>query len=165
MKLTPDIELAHIAILKADIESVANTGAVFDKLMFFNSEADFAKAVGKQLAAGDDLEVQFCQISFLGFEDDPEDLCEDDPAVKIIYRLHLFHEFKQERKDGTNSHDTFAAAVLNLRNKFLATIQINDHTDREALVQDGYIITDDESEFFKGAFGHWINLITKVELS
>lgn len=164
-KLTPAIEMLHRLLIKAAIESVPDTGAVFIKPEFFTSEQDFVERVCKLMTVGDDLEVQFCQISFLGFEDDPLDDCEDDPAVKIIYKIHLFHQYKPERADGTNSHDTFTAMLLNLRNKFLDTIEIDSNTERESLRADGFMITDDESEYFKGAFGHWINLITKVDIS
>lgn len=162
-KLTPEKELANRQQIKADIESVANSGAVFIRPAFFTSEQDFIDVVGKEVISGEDLEVRFCQISFVGFEDDPADLCEDNPAVKSIYRIHLFHQFNQGRPDGSCSHDDFVALVINLRNKFLSTIDLDANTEREALKMDGFIITSDESEFFKGAYGHWTNLITKVE--
>lgn len=164
-KLTPEIELLHRNRLKTDIETIPHTGAVFLKPTFFTSHQDFVDEVGKQVAVNDDLEVQFCQISWLGFEDDPSDGCEDNPSVKIVYKIHFFHQFEQERSDGTNSHDTFVAMILNLRNKFLSSIEIDADTDREALKTDGYMITSDESEFFKGAYGHFINLITKIDIS
>lgn len=163
-KLTPEVELFHRNKLKADIEQIANTGAVFTKPTFFSSYQDFVDEVGKQVTAGDDLEVQFCQISWIGFEDDDEDPCEDSPAVKIVYRLHFFHQFAQERKDGSNSHDTFTAMIINLRNKFLMSIVQGTNIEREPLKLDGFIITSDESEFFAGAYGHWCNLITKIEV-
>jgi hypothetical protein len=163
-KLTPAVELIHRQKLKTDLATVADTGAVFIRPEFFSSQQDFVKAVCKEVAAGDDLEVQFCQISWLGYEDDPDDPCEDNPTVKIVYKMHFFHQFIQERSDGTNSHDTFTAMIINVRNKFLATIHSVPNTEREAAKQQNFIITDENSEFFQGAYGHWCNLITKIEL-
>ena len=163
-KLTPEKELALRQQLKTDIETVPATGAVFIKPEYFTSEQDFLDAVGKEVVAGEDLEVRFCQISFLSFEDNDQDGCEDNPAVSVRYKIHFFHQYVSERSDGSNSHDDFVAMLLNLRNNFLQTIEIDANTEREALKQDGFMITDDESEFFKGAFGHWINLIAKINL-
>lgn len=163
-KLTPEVELFHRSKLKESIMEIQGTGSVFTVPEFFTSYQDFVDAVGHEVSAGDDLEVQFCQISWLGFEDSEDDPCEDNPAVKIIYRLHFFHQFEQKRLDGSNSHDTFTAMIINLRNKFLLSIVQAPNIEREPLKQDGYIITDDESEFFAGAYGHWCNLITKISI-
>lgn len=166
MKLTPAIELIHRNRLKSDIQQVPDTGAVFTKPTFFSSVQDFVDAVGKQVAAGDNLEVQFCQITFLKFEDSPNDPCPDDPLCWLHYRLHFFHQFEQQRANGTNSHDTFVAMLLNLRNKFLIEQDFDGgNTERKPLSPEQFIITDVESTYFKGAYGHYTNLISKIELS
>ena len=165
-KLTPAVELAHRMRLKQHIESVPNTGGVFTRITFFSSKEDFVAQIGRQVAEGDDLEVQFCQVSWLGFEDSASDPCPEDPTVTLNYRLHFFHEFKQERSDGSNSFDTFAQMIINLRNLFLQNQDFdNGNTERKPLKQPEFIITNGESEFFRGAYGHFVNLTTKIEIS
>jgi hypothetical protein len=167
-KLTPEKELELRAQIKTDVESVENTGAVFSKPEFFTSKQDFVARCTKQMVNGDDREVQFCQISFFGFEDLPNAgsaVCADDPPVRAIFRLHLFHEYVAKRSDNTNSHDTFTAMILNLRNKFLETQDQGEYTERTPLTPDQFIIFGQENEFFPGAYGHYTNLTVKVELT
>lgn len=165
MRLTPEKELAARTKLKTDLLTVGMIGSVFIKPAYFTSKADFVEQLGNQVAPGDDLEVQFCQVSFLKFEDSKTDGCADDPLVYVHYKIHLFHEFRQARKDGTNSHDTFVALILNLRNKFLLTQDAVANSERSPLAQEQFMLTDTENEFFPGAFGHYTNLITKIEVS
>ncbi len=165
-RLTKEIELDVRAKLRTDIRSIAASGLVLAKPTYFTGKQDFVdelKKAGTQVVNGGDIEVRFCQMQWIGFEDVPDD-CEDNPPVKILYKLHFFHEFISKRSDSSNSHDDFVAMILDLRNLFLANIVLPNNREREPLKQDGFMITGDENEFFKGAFGHYQNFIVKVEV-
>jgi hypothetical protein len=165
MKLTPAIELSHREALKTEIETIANTGKVYIRPRLFTSKQDFVSELGKSVVNGDDLEVQFCQITCQGWQDLNGQLCADDPPVQIIYRLHFYQDFVQQRSDGSCSHDTFVAMLLNLRNRFLLTMDRSSNTERKPLTLEQNIITGVENEYFPGAYGHYINLQTRIEVS
>lgn len=148
INLSPELELAIRAALKAKIETVPAIGAVFPREVFVTSKIDFFDKVG--MAVADDLELRMCEVTLLKFQDSLLEGCDDMPVVYLSYNVKIQHEYNDSRGDGSNSFDDFVRAGLDLRNAFLINRRMNftingvvTHTEHAPLVQTDFIITDD----------------------
>jgi hypothetical protein len=148
----------------------AITGYVFVRRPLIDSRADWAELLGVENADGK-LEIKYCTVDLLGFADSPTDGCDDDPLTTLSYSVHLFNQYRESAvSDDSNSTDDFTATVLDLRNSFLnANRGVGprgyppiENVERLPLVQSGFIILGEDP--LTGAFGHYIDLIAKVEV-
>jgi hypothetical protein len=140
------------------------TATAFVRRPVIDSKHDWAELLGKQ-NVDDELEVKCCTVDLLQFTDSDQEGCDDDPVVTLTYQVHLFHQYKEARSDDSNSTDDFAAAVLDLRNKFLEKNRdVAGVADAEylPLTQSGFIILGTDP--LTGSEGHFVDLIAKVEV-
>lgn len=142
----------------------ALTGSAFVRRPLIDSRQDWAELLGKQNVDGE-LEVKYCTIDLFQFDDSEQEGCDDDPVVTLHYQVRLFHQYKETRSDDSNSTDDFTAVVLDLRADFLnAKRGVAGVAGAEylPLVQSGFIILGDDP--LTGAFGHYVDLLAKVEV-
>lgn len=149
------------AAIKTAIKSIsAPVGNVFDKRIFLPTRTAYANLLGVRVSALDKMEIKFCDIDFVGFEDVKDEGAIKCVPTKFVYNLHIFHQYISERKDGSNSTDHFSAAVLGIRSYFLINKQIGggraDDIESSEFAQFGV-------DPFTDATGHFINLILKVK--
>lgn len=164
MKLTPEKELQIREALGE--KTAALTGSVFVRRPMIDSKQDWVELLGKE-NVDEELEIQACFVDFLGFTDSDQEGCDDDPVVTIDFRIHLFHEYREERSDDSTSTDDFTAVVLNLRNAFLDANRslgspVLARVETLPLVQSGFIILGVDP--LTGAFGHFVDFTASVEL-
>lgn len=163
--LTAEKEVLILTALAAKVGSVPGARNVIADEPLLDSKQDVLDTICIQ-NTDDETEVVYIKIDFLGFEDNAEEGCEDNPLTYLDYNLHVFQGYKEVRADGSSSATDIKRLVLNLRNRFLET-----DAGARALVadcetlplrQDKFIILDNDP--LTGAYGHFVDLIARVEI-
>lgn len=113
-------QLCRSAIV-ADIDAIDLSGNVFNRRRKITSRMDFFDKLGVDVGAGDGMEreIRFVDVDLLNIEDSPDEGPDDCPVAVLTYNLHLFHEFADERPDGSNSDRDFTDLQLRLRTHYL----------------------------------------------
>ena len=180
MSLTLAQELIIRRALADKIATVAAVGYVIPSPIVFSGKEEFwstvnGSAVNTQKLI-DQSPIKACWISFLGFLDSSQYGCEEEPQIKLSYRLDLFHQYEFTRVDETAtpdefnarlllSHNEFVGALLDLRSEFLgrrniagldpAEFEVKETT---SLVQTENVKNNDFCEYIPGIKGHQIKL-------
>ncbi|MBX3288457.1 MAG: hypothetical protein KF855_03835 [Acidobacteria bacterium] len=160
--LTSAKELEIRTFLGAKIAAV--TASSFIRRPMIDSKQDWVALLGKTNIDGE-YEMRYCTVDLLQFTDSDDEGCDDDPVVNLLYQVHLFHQYKEERSDDSNSTDNFIAVLLNLRNTFLnanRSIGVLDGAESLPLIQSGYILLG--ADALTGTFGHSVDLQLPVEI-
>lgn len=143
--------------LRAEVVDLIETigdlaGNVYDRRRSFNSRTDFIDR--NKSAVSDKFEIRFIEVSLVNVEDSPTEGFADCPVPILTYNLHLFHEFADERTDGTNSDDDFSALILALRAKFLQKLKFdNGRVECDGIVFDEF--TQIGQDTFTDIRGHY----------
>lgn len=163
--LTPEKELEILEALRSKVASVPGAINVITNEPMLDSKHDVLDSVCFQ-NADDETEVRYLKIDLLGFSDLPEEGCEDNPVVNLNYNLHLFHQLKEVRTDGSSSLKDIKKLVIDLRNAFLPfknnARRLAENCTHLPLVQGKFIILG--SDDVTGYYGHFTDLICKVEI-
>lgn len=145
-------------------KAAALAGSAFVRRPVIDSKQDWVELLGKTNIDGE-LEVKVCTVDLLQFTDSDQEGCDDDPVATLVYQIHLFHQYKESRSDDSSSTDDFNAAVVDLRNAFLdknRSLAGLSGVENLPLTQSGFIILGDDP--LTGAFGHYVDLLAKVEV-
>ena len=165
--LTPEKELEILETLRAKVSSVESAINVVTDEPLLDSKNDVLKTICYK-TANNKTEIRYIKIDFLGYTDDPENGCEDDPVVYLNYNFHLFHQYIEKRSDGSSSAKDIKKLVFNLRNAFLpfknGERKIAEIYESTPLTQARFIILG-EDPMTGGHYGHFTDLICKVEIS
>lgn len=163
--LTIEKEALVLAALKSKLESVAGAENVVADEPLLDSKQDFLDTICVQ-NVDDETEVKYIKIDFLGFEDSSTDGCDDNPVVFVSYNCHVFQQYKEIRGDDSASSRDIKRLVIGLRNRFLETAnnarRLAADCEHQPLRQNNFIILGDDP--LTGAYGHYADLICKVEI-
>lgn len=121
MSLSGEDELNIRRAIAEKVAGVPGVGFVIPSPVSFVEKADFFATFDPKLTQKEieTTNIQFCAISFLKFEDVPEEGCEDEPMIALIYNLHVFSEYDFERADESGTPDSFLKGVLKSERAFL----------------------------------------------
>jgi hypothetical protein len=156
-------ELLVRELVAEKCRSVEGVGHVFSKRFYITGKPQYVEMLGVQGEEDGNIEVRCLFVEFLGYEDTLKG-CDDAPVYRLVYGMRAVQEFIDERADGSNSSNEFAAFVMNLRNAFLRERNLGwpDRLYHVPLVMlDRVRIDDDE---LTGAFGHIAPFQLKVEV-
>lgn len=166
--LTIELEQSLRAEIVAAIVSIGDlAGNVFDRRRKFTSRKDFLDRVGQTIGTGSNKvrEIRFTELELLNFEDAAGEGFDDCPVPVLTYGLHIFHEFSDNRADGSNSDKDFTNYLFLLRSKMLNTRYFQ---SRKA-VADWSVMPEDATEFtqfggdtFTDVVGHYKDLVLKI---
>lgn len=163
--LTTVIESQILAALRAKVAAVAGAQNVVADEPLFDSKSDVLKTICVR-AIDNKTEVKYIKIDFLQFEDSTTDGCDDMPVVFVSYNCHLFQQYREKRNDNSTSTQDIKQLVINLRNRFLETEnnarKLTANSEHQPLKQQNFIILDNDP--LTGAYGHFTDLICKVEI-
>ena len=164
--LTPEKEAEILAALTAKVAAVADAVNVVADEPLLDSKDNILDTICIQ-NVDDETEVKFIKIDFLGFEDSDTDGCDDNPVVFLNYNLHVFQQYKEKRSDDSTSTNDIKQLVIALRNRFLEAKnnarQLATKCEHQPLRQQNFIILGDDP-LAVGAYGHFTDLICKVEI-
>lgn len=164
--LTPAIESEILTALKTKILSASGASNVIADEPLLDSKFDVAKTICVR-AIDNKTEVKYIKIDFLGFEDSPTDGCDDMPVVYISYNLHVFQQYREKRSDDSTSTNDVKTLVINLRNRFLETDNrarfFGGNAEHQPLRQNNFILLGNDP--LTGAYGHFTDLICKIEIT
>lgn len=165
--LTSEKEAAILEALKLKVESVPGVINVITNEPLLDSKQDILrKFCVKHAGNKNKTEVVYLKVDFLGFEDSLTDGCEDNPVVFLSYNLHVFQGYQEIRTDGSTSAGDIKQLVINLRNEFLRTQnnarRLAAGSESTPLRQNNFIILDNDP--LTGAYGHYVDLIARVEI-
>lgn len=157
------IELMVRGLAAEKCRAVEGVGNVFTKRFYVVGKQQYVEKLGIENAADGDIEVRALFLEYVGYEDTPKG-CDDAPGYNLVYNLRAVQEFVDERDDGSNSSDEFAAFVMNLRDAFLRQRNFG-FPDR--LYHTPLMMTDRiriDADELTGAFGHIALFTLKVEV-
>ena len=156
---------AILAALTDKIESVAGARNVVADEPLLDSKQDFLDTICVQNSE-DETEVVYLKIDFLGFQDSDTDGCEDNPVSFLSYNLHAFQQYRDVRGDGSTGLKDIKALLLNLRNRFRETDNnarlLLSGCELQPLTQKTFIVLNNDP--LTGAYGHFFDLIAKIEV-
>lgn len=181
MSLTGDQELI---IRKIIAERIAEAGMPFvvPSPVYFSNKADFWATVAPKLTKKEieTTALQHCTISYLRFEDDPAEGCEDEPLISIFYRLHVFREYEFERADESDAPDLFLKKVLRSEREFMNALFAVRQAflgvqplvglpegwsgETNSLTQEDFAEEREQGEYVGGVEGFSADLVLKVEV-
>jgi hypothetical protein len=175
----------ELSIREKIAEKIALSGLLFvvPSPLYFKSKADFWSVLAPKLNQKEieKTPIMFCSISFLRFEDDVSEGCEDEPLLNLFYNLHLFREYDfvrmQESGAPTNflkrilkSERDFINAQMNLRQEFLGINPLivpvlpNMEIETNPLVQNDFAEEKNPSAYIEGVDGFNADLELKVSV-
>lgn len=163
--------------------AVSEAGYVLPAPLYFQDRADFwATVAAIALNTRDAIEtspVKFCSFSFLRYEDDIKEGCEDEPLLTLLLNIYLFHERNLEREDesGADSflkkllknHNDFLSALYGIREQFLGTQAIAGlpegyAAETQGLAQIDFTREMEECRFIPGVRGFAADLQLRTEV-
>jgi len=163
--LTAEKELEILEALRVKIAATPGAINVVADEPLLDSKHDVLKTICFK-SVDDKTEVRYLKIDFLGYTDDAENGCEDNPVCYLNYNLHLFHGFVEKRSDDSSSAKDIKALVINLRAAFLpfknGERQVAEICESIPLVQNKFIILGEDE--LTGNYGHIADLTLKVEI-
>lgn len=163
---TSQKEALILEALRAKIASVPGARNVIADEPLLDSKQDVLKKFCVQTAGGK-TEVQYIKIDYLGWRDDAEMGCEDNPVVFLKYRIHSFRQYREIRPDNSTSSADIKALDINLHNRFRETKNrahfLTENCEHAPLVLIKDIILGVDE--LTGAEGHIADYSIEVEIS
>ncbi len=167
---TSQNEALILEALRAKIASVPGARNVIADEPLLDSKQDVLKKFCVQTAGGK-TEVQYIKIDYLGWRDDAEMGCEDNPVVFLKYKIHSFRQYREIRPDNSTSSADIKALDIALHNRFRETKGVTKNNARNltafsehaplVLIKDIILGVDE----LTGAFGHIADYSIEVEIS
>ncbi|MGH9961751.1 MAG: hypothetical protein ACREBC_32250, partial [Pyrinomonadaceae bacterium] len=160
--LTPEKEALVLEALRVKFAGVSGMSNVIVEMPVIDSKQDEIDKLTVTNVDGE-LEIKYCYVSFLGYEDSATDGCDDAPLVYLNYQAHLFWGFKEKRSDNSSSEKDFKTLFINTRSKFLETGRtLAAGAEHTPLAQTNSIILGDDP--LTGAYGFFVDLSLRVEV-
>lgn len=118
-KITIEDEQTLRAEIVAYLATEPLAGHVFNRRRMISSRNHFARTLGVAIGDKTTTEVRFTELELLNVEDSPDEGFDDCPVAVLTYNVHSFHEFADERADGSNSDRDFNDWILTARRMIL----------------------------------------------
>jgi hypothetical protein len=151
--------------LKEKFSGIVGLPNVLSYFAYVNSDSEFVSQFGYKYPPTQKMEYRALFIIFLGFEDDADAGCDNNPVYRLVYTLRLVVSLNDRRGDGTTSTDDFARLVLTLRQRVLNERHLSgyDQLRCEHLTTARSDFGPDERE--TGLTAHSTDLTLKVEVT